>query len=946
MRARYVLRTPGGLLALGIALFLVALALGLWGMNMVQRREAMGTRLDWPTYRHDARLSGHRPAKMQVRTPKVRWQVPLGGQVGFVLAREVTSAPGLELLSVEGGAVVCRDREGKVIWRSPNVVARDLIGVYDLDEDGRQEVVATALPADLVILAGADGKLLWRYRAPGAGSAIAYSGVKVGKVVPEERGLQIIVWAPKTNLGRVLSFADGASAGRERVTLDATNPDNDDVQYPIVTLVDVDADGVLEVATPGWGHLFVFDGSTGRQKRVVKWLSGGVHKRNYGHFAWGDIDGDGFPEGVLLADGVVKHFAVIENDGKELSLLWDHLYEAIYELEGDRIEPRPVTNSLADLDGDGEAEIVVGLFNATGDGRWHTLVLEPRLDPKAPVWDLPDRYPWGAEDVDGDGRPELLLSEEPARTAGSLARVSVMALSGGAWQEIWAAPAAHFVEQTHRDFPDAVNSISYHAKEDVWVADVNHDGHNEIFVRQDTDADGAADVFAVWSFVGREPRLLWQKPIAEVGAGVMDIADLDGDGRLELLVQTGDGRVGVVSADGDVLTRFPAGGFGGVTPVVSDLDADGRPEVIVQTARGTVAAFNVSRGRAVARWEVPGYGRALYGLNRSVVAADLNGDGKPEVLIGRTEKDTPVLTALTAEGQPLWRHPFVGFPAGNSSSRGLYEWTVGRWGTDGGVGIYVALARNSLDTQESFALNGVDGRELWHRTKLGHAFGPTGCAAVYDVQNDGVDEIILMAKDFLGVVEGSTAKPYILPRPVDVGPGSGFVAYGSPIIVDPRDDGHPAILLGGNYGGQGLYSFEGLARWWVDAYEFDVMGRMPGVADVDGDGVAEMAVGFADGSLRVYDSESGAKEWDLSVGSVTTDIISADVDGDGRAEFIFGTQDGRLCAAEGDAQRGGHLLWQLALGSELSSPIVADADGDDQAEILVVAGDGVLYAVR
>ena len=124
------------------------------------------------------------------------------------------------------------------------------------------------------------------------------------------------------------------------------------------------------------------------------------------------------------------------------------------------------------------------------------------------------------------------------------------------------------------------------------------------------------------------------------------------------------------------------------------------------------------------------------------------------------------------------------------------------------------------------------------------------------------------------------------------------------------------------------------------------MGRMPGVADVDGDGVAEMAVGFADGSLRVYDSESGAKEWDLSVGSVTTDIISADVDGDGRAEFIFGTQDGRLCAAEGDAQRGGHLLWQLALGSELSSPIVADADGDDQAEILVVAGDGVLYAVR
>ena len=470
MRARYTLRTPVGLLALGITLFLVALALGFWGMGMMQRKETAEAKPDWPTYRHDARLSGHSPAKMQVRAPKVRWQIPLGGQPNFILAREVMGASGLELLSVEGGAVVCRDREGKVIWRSPNIVARDIIGVYDLDDDGRREVVATALPADIIILAGADGKILWRYRVPGAGSAISYSGMKVGKIVPEERGLQIVVWAPKTNLGRVLTFSKGAAAGREWVVLNATNPDNDDVQYPIVTLVDIDADGVLEVATPGWGHLFVFDGSTGRQKRVVKWLSAGVHKRNYGHFAWGDIDGDGFPEGVLLADGVVKHFAVIENDGKELSLLWDHLYEAIYELEGDQVEPRPLTNSLADLDGDGKAEIVVGLFNATGDGRWHTLVIDPRLGPKTPVWDFPDRYPWGAEDVDGDGRPELLLSEESTRTARALARVSVVALGEDAWQEIWSVPAAHFVEQTHRDFSDAVYSISAHAGGGGWGA--------------------------------------------------------------------------------------------------------------------------------------------------------------------------------------------------------------------------------------------------------------------------------------------------------------------------------------------------------------------------------------------------------------------------------------------------------------------------------------------
>jgi len=681
-------------------------------------------------------------------------------------------------------------------------------------------------------------------------------------------------------------------------------------------------------------------------KRVVKWLSGGVHKRNYGHFAWGDIDGDGLPEGVLLADGIVKHFAVIENDGAGLSLLWDYFYEYVYGDKGDRMEPRPVTNSVVDVNGDGKAEIVVGLFNATDDNTWHTLVLDPRSEPKTPLLDLPGKYLWGAEDVDGDGLPELLVSNESARVAGSLATVSIVALSDGEWKEIWSAPRAHFIEETHRDFPDTVNSVSYHARSDVWVVDVNHDGYKELFIRQDTDGDGGADALVAWSFPGRQPRLLWQKPTQQVGANVLDVADLDGDGQMELLVNAGNGEVGIVNAKGEMGARFAAGGFGSVTPIVSDLDLDGKPELIVQTARGMVTAFNVQRGKAAVRWQVPGYGREIYGLNRSPVAADLNGDGKREVIIGETEKDMPVLTALDSDGRPLWRHPFTGFPAGNSSSRGLYEWTVGRWGQNGGAGIYVALARNGFVTQESYALNGADGAELWHQTLIGQqSFGPNGSAAVYDVDGNGTDEFVIMAKNILGIVDGSTARPYTLPRPVDVGPGTGFVGYGTPLIIDPKGDGNHAILLGANYGGQGLYDFNGMAQWWVDAYEFDVMGRMPGVADVDGDGVAEMAVGFSDGNLVVYDTVKGREKWRLDVKSVTTDIISADVNNDGRPDFLFGTQDGRLCAVSGDAKEGGRFLWQLNLGFELASPIVADADGDGRAEILVVAANGVLYAV-
>ena len=84
---------------------------------------------------------------------------------------------------------------------------------------------------------------------------------------------------------------------------------------------------------------------------------------------------------------------------------------------------------------------------------------------------------------------------------------------------------------------------------------------------------------------------------------------MNNDGLRELVVDAGQGEVGVLSASGEPLARFPVGGFGSVVPVVSDLDVDGQPELIVPTASGTIAAYNVRRGNAFLRWEIPGYGK-------------------------------------------------------------------------------------------------------------------------------------------------------------------------------------------------------------------------------------------------------------------------------------------------------------------------------------------------
>src|SRR5436309_962789 len=59
------------------------------------------------------------------------------------------------------------------------------------------------------------------------------------------------------------------------------------------------------------------------------------------------------------------------------------------------------------------------------------------------------------------------------------------------------------------------------------------------------------------------------------------LADLDGDGRLELVV--GSDRLYAFRPDGTVLPGFPvaASGYFASSPLVDDLDGDGRPEIAV-----------------------------------------------------------------------------------------------------------------------------------------------------------------------------------------------------------------------------------------------------------------------------------------------------------------------------------------------------------------------------
>jgi WD40 repeat protein len=116
----------------------------------------------------------------------------------------------------------------------------------------------------------------------------------------------------------------------------------------------------------------------------------------------------------------------------------------------------------------------------------------------------------------------------------------------------------------------------------------------------------------------------------------------------------------------------------------------------------------------------------------------------------------------------------------------------------------------------------------------------------------------------------------------------------------------------------------------------------PAVADLDGDGRLEIAVGSWDGRMYVWDDAGQALPgWPVQV---TDQIISSaalvDLDGDDRLDVVVGSKDGHLYGwtAEGRALPG----FPRDLGAPVfSSPWVGDLEGDGQADVVVGANNGI-----
>ena len=309
-------------------------------------------------------------------------------------------------------------------------------------------------------------------------------------------------------------------------------------------------------------------------------------------------------------------------------------------------EPNSV--AIADLNGDGKPDLVaVNRDSHTVSVFLNTTVPGAATPSFAAAQDFPTgSYPLSVAiaDLNGDGRPDLVV----ANGLGSNT-VSVFLNT--------TAPGA-----TTPSFATAQNFITGSIPYSVSIGDLNGDGKpdlivanygaNTVSVLLNTTPPGAAtpSFAAAQNFAtGRSPQSV-------------AIADLNGDGRPDLVTANyGAGTVSVLlntTAPGATTPSFAtaqnfATGLAPVAVAIADLNGDGKPDLIVANRDSSTVSvlLNTTPAGATTSSFAAAQNFATGSSPYSVAIADLNGDGKPDLVVANADSSTvSVLLNTTAPG--------------------------------------------------------------------------------------------------------------------------------------------------------------------------------------------------------------------------------------------------------------------------------------------------------
>ena len=309
-------------------------------------------------------------------------------------------------------------------------------------------------------------------------------------------------------------------------------------------------------------------------------------------------------------------------------------------------------------------------------------------------------------DVNGDGRPEI---------AAACANGKVILLDGNG-KPLWEFEAG-----------GKANTVA--------IADLDGDGTPEILAGSDDrrcyvlDASGKER----WHYEGAEGHDPYWRSYWKAGEVEKVLAaDIYGDAKKEVIFAAANMHIHACSPTGDLLWRF--GQYGVCSSILAaDLTGDGKMEIVGGPAKITCTSnCNVidQKGKAISRYGNDGWASAL----TAVCAADLDGDGRPEIVCGTNMNNVYALNTEQGKLARRWK-----YTAGDAITA-LAAATL-----DPGKAEHVIVGS---DSEYVYALDG-SGKKAWTR----NLHDGVCHVATSDLDHDGRDEVIAATPHAIHVLD-------------------------------------------------------------------------------------------------------------------------------------------------------------------------------------------------
>jgi outer membrane protein assembly factor BamB len=338
------------------------------------------------------------------------------------------------------------------------------------------------------------------------------------------------------------------------------------------------------------------------------------------------------------------------------------------------------------------------------------------------------------------------------------------------------------------------------------AGDIDRDGKPEIifgtyFGDEHAYALNAEDDSLKWRFPG--------------GGGPLDasaaVADVNGDGNLEVLVAASWGIEYCLDGSGNEIWRYPRSGYIDCIDspsAVADVDNDGKPEVIFGAWSGKVYVLNGEDGSLV--WDAD-LGASDY-IQSQPAVLDVDGDSQLDIVVASFSGAAKVWALRGSDKQLLWT-----FQAGDYMYHGPSFADIDE---DGKPELAISCCDGYL-----YVINAEDGSECWKYPAGETMYSPVALA---DLNNDGHLELAASGNT-LFVLSHTGQKLWSYP--------TGGSVFRGPTVADVDGDGWLDLAFGSSDTVlRVLKGVDGSEIWSWDLGGDNEIDHAPVIADFDGDG--------------------------------------------------------------------------------------------------------------